>query len=230
MANDLPPGSGPAGLHHLPRERPPLGSDPSPGATPTRLLLVDDHPMVRDGLRARLSDVPGFAVVAEAGDAAGALAAVQQQRPDLVVMDVALRGDSGIQLTRQLLTLQPALRVLVLSMYDNPGYISEAQRAGARAYVLKDSPAEAIIDALRTVAAGGQVWPSPPAGGDGPHLTPREREVLGLLAEGLSSRQIGERLGMGARTVETHRTHLRRKLNLDCPAALLRYAIGGGWR
>jgi DNA-binding NarL/FixJ family response regulator len=196
----------------------------------TRLLLVDDHPMVRDGLRARLADVAGFVVVAEAGDAASALAAAQNHRPDLVVMDVALRGDSGIELTRALIAEHPGLRVLVLSMYDNPGYVSEAQRAGACAYVLKDSPAEAIIDALRTVAAGAEVWPAAPAPGEGPHLTPREREVLGLLAYGLSSRQIGERLGMGVRTVETHRTHLRRKLSLDSPAALLRYAMEGSWR
>lgn len=196
----------------------------------TRLLLVDDHPMVRDGLRARLADVAGFAVVAEAGDAQTALAAARSHRPDLVVMDVALRADSGIELTRALIAEHPGLRVLVLSMYDNPGYVSEAQRAGASAYVLKDSPAEAIIEALRRVAAGEQVWPASQAAGDGPHLTPREREVLGLLAEGLSSRQIGERLGMGVRTVETHRTHLRRKLGLDSAAALLRYALEGQWR
>jgi two-component system, NarL family, nitrate/nitrite response regulator NarL len=145
-------------------------------------------------------------------------------------MDVALRADSGIELTRALIAEHPGLRVLVLSMYDNPGYVSEAQRAGARAYVLKDSPAEAIIEALRRVAAGEQVWPASPSSGDGPHLTPREREVLGLLAEGLSSKQIGERLGMGVRTVETHRTHLRRKLGLDSAAALLRYALEGPWR
>lgn len=194
-----------------------------------RLLLVDDHPMVRDGLRARLDAVPGFRVVAEAGDAAGALAALAQD-PELVVMDVALRGDNGLQLTRELLALRPGLRVLVLSMYDNPGYVREARLAGARAYVLKDSPAETIIAALRTVAAGGELWPQPASATEGPHLTPREREVLGLLAEGLSSQQISERLGMGARTVETHRTHLRRKLNLDSPAALLRFAMEGSWR
>jgi two-component system, NarL family, nitrate/nitrite response regulator NarL len=192
-----------------------------------KLLLVDDHPMVREGLRARLAAVPGFEVVAEAGDAVGALAALSLQ-PELVVMDVALREGNGLQLTRQLLALQPGLRVLVLSMYDNPGYVREAKLAGARAYVLKDSAAETIIDALRQVAAGGEVWP--PSTSGGPHLTPREREVLGLLAEGLSSQLIGERLGMGVRTVETHRTHLRRKLRLDSPAALLRYAMEGAWR
>lgn len=201
---------------------------------PLRLILVDDHPMVRDGLRARLEAVPGLQVVGECDHAEEALQMAEALQPDLVIMDIGLRGDNGLEATRRLRAHQPGLRVLILSMYDNPGYISEAQRAGARGYVLKDSPAEAIIDALHTVAAGGQVWPQAGPGGQpppsGPHLTPREREVLGLLAEGLSSRQIGERLGMGARTVETHRTHLRRKLNLDSPAALLRYAIAGHWR
>jgi two-component system, NarL family, nitrate/nitrite response regulator NarL len=195
-----------------------------------RLLLVDDHPMVREGLRARLASVPGFAVVAEAGDAGEALEALSLQTVDLAVMDVSLRGASGIALTRELLARQPDLRVLVLSMFDNPGYVAEAQRARACGYVLKDSPAEAIVAALRAVAAGQTVWPSSTGDEDGPHLTPREREVLGLVAEGLTSAQIGERLGMGARTVETHRLHLRRKLQLDSPAALLRYAMEGGWR
>lgn len=195
-----------------------------------KLLLVDDHPMVRDGLRARLERVPGFQVVAEAEDEASARAALAGETVDLVVMDVALRQGNGLQLTRQLLAQQPGLRVLVLSMYDNPGYVREAQRAGAHGYVLKDAPAEHIIDALRQIAAGASVWPQPALAGEGPHLTPREREVLGLLAEGLSSGQIGERLGMGVRTVETHRTHLRRKLQLDSPAALLRYAMEGRWR
>lgn len=195
-----------------------------------KLLLIDDHPMVRDGLRARLTGVPGLVVVAEAADGDTAFQAMREHRPDLAIMDVALRGESGLDLTRRLLAQYPALRVLVLSMYDNPGYVGEAQRAGARAYLLKDNPADAIVAALHTVAAGGEVWPAPPAPGGGPHLTPREREVLGLLAEGLSSRQIGERLGMGVRTVETHRTHLRRKLCLDSPAALLRFALEGSWR
>jgi two-component system, NarL family, nitrate/nitrite response regulator NarL len=195
-----------------------------------RLLLVDDHPMVRDGLRARLSSVPGLQVVDEADDEASAVLALERSRPDLVVMDVSLRNANGIDVTRRLLQLQPGLRVMVLSMYDNPGYVSEAQRAGASAYLLKDSPAERIIEALQTVAAGGEVWPDTTDGEEGPHLTPREREVLGLVADGLSCKQISERLGMGVRTVETHRTHLRRKLKLESPAALVRFALEGQWR
>ncbi len=195
-----------------------------------RLLLVDDHPMVRDGLRARLASVSDLEVVAEADDEDSAVQALEQHRPDLVVMDVALRQANGIEVTRRLRQLQPLVRVLVLSMYDNPGYVSEAQRAGASAYLLKDSPAERIIEALQTVAAGGEVWPSGTDSDEGPHLTPREREVLGLVADGLSCKQISERLGMGVRTVETHRTHLRRKLKLESPAALVRFALEGQWR
>jgi DNA-binding NarL/FixJ family response regulator len=195
-----------------------------------RLILVDDHPMVRDGLRARLATVAGLQVVGEADDEESTLGVVERTQPDLVVMDVALRHSNGLELTRRLKQAQPNLRVLVLSMYDNPGYVSEAQRAGASAYLLKDSPAERIIEALRTVAAGGQVWPSSSDADEGPHLTQREREVLGLVAEGLSCKQISERLGMGVRTVETHRTHLRRKLKLESPAALVRFAVEGQWR
>lgn len=192
-----------------------------------RLMLVDDHPLVRDGLRVRLEAVPGFEVVAEADSADAALAAARRAAPDLVLMDVGMKGVNGIEATRRLCAALPALRVLILSMHDNPEYVREAIDAGARGYLLKDRPAEEIVDAIRSVMAGqpflaAGVGAPPTAGAV---LTPREREVLALIAEGLSSREIGERLAMGVRTVETHRTNLRRKLNLGSPAALVRYAI-----
>jgi two-component system, NarL family, nitrate/nitrite response regulator NarL len=201
---------------------------------PIRLLLVDDHPLVRDGLRARLAAVPGFAVVGEADQPDAAIRATQQLRPDLVLMDVGLKaGLSGIDTTRALRVLPQAPRVLRLTMHNNPRYVREALAAGASGYLLKDSPAEEVVQAIRTVAAGGQHLAvdlaealdtsSGPRGRE--HLTPREREVLGLIAEGLTSKLIGERLGMGVRTVETHRLALRRKLGCNSPAALLRYAI-----
>lgn len=195
------------------------------------LMLVDDHPLVRDGLRVRLESVPGFNVVAEAGSADEALAAAQARPPDLVLMDIGMKGVNGIEATRRLIAALPKLRVLVLSMYDNAEYVREALAAGACGYLLKDSPAEEIVEAIRAVMAGATHLSSALADavsraerGDG-LLTPREREVLALIAEGLSSKDIGERLAMGVRTVETHRTSLRRKLDLTSPAALVRYAV-----
>jgi DNA-binding NarL/FixJ family response regulator len=197
-----------------------------------RLMLVDDHPLVRDGLRARLETVPGMAVVAEADGADAALRAAAEHSPDLVLMDIGLRGASGIDTTRALRTRHPHVRVLVLSMHDGAEVVRDALAAGAAGYVLKDSPAEEIVQAIHAVMAGqphlspGLVAAPPtarPRRDDA--LTPREREVLALIAEGLSSRDIGQRLQMGVRTVETHRTSLRRKLDLGSAAALVRYAV-----
>lgn len=197
-----------------------------------RLMLVDDHPLVRDGLRARLEVVTGLQVVAEADSADAALTAAARTTPDLVLMDIGLRGANGIEATRRLRALLPALRVVMLTMHDNTEYVREALRAGAVGYVQKDSPAEEIVDAIRAVMAGGQYFSAGIAAalqragaGDDDTLTPREREVLALIAQGLSSKDIGERLAMGVRTVETHRTNLRRKLDLTSPAALVRYAV-----
>ncbi len=197
-----------------------------------RLMLVDDHPLVRDGLRARLEVVTGLQVVAEADSADAALTAAARTTPDLVLMDIGLRGANGIEATRRLRALLPALRVVMLTMHDNTEYVREALRAGAVGYVQKDSPAEEIVDAIRAVMAGGQYLSAGIAAalqragaGDDDTLTPREREVLALIAQGLSSKDIGERLAMGVRTVETHRTNLRRKLDLTSPAALVRYAV-----
>jgi len=203
-------------------------------AAPIRLMLVDDHPLVRDGLRARLEAVPGLQVVAEADSADAAIDIAPRAAPDLVLMDIGLRGANGIEATRRLRALLPALRVVVLSMHDNAEYVREALRAGAGGYVLKDSPAEEIVEAIHAVMAGGQYLSASiaaasqrPSGDE--VLTPREREVLALIAEGLSSRGIGERLAMGVRTVETHRTNLRRKLDLPSAAALVRYAVERRW-
>jgi DNA-binding NarL/FixJ family response regulator len=200
-----------------------------------RLMLVDDHPLVRDGLRARLEAVPGLAVVAEADGADAALRAAAEHSPDLVLMDIGLRGASGIDTTRTLRAQHPRVRVLVLSMHNGAEVVRDALAAGAAGYVLKDSPAEEIVQAIHAVMAGqphlspGLVAAPPsarPRRDDA--LTPREREVLALIAEGLSSRDIGQRLSMGVRTVETHRTRLRRKLDLGSAAALVRYAVE--WR
>ncbi len=193
-----------------------------------RILLVDDHPLVREGLRARLGVVPGLRVVGEAGDAAAALEAVERERPDLVLMDVGMKQTSGIALTAQLLCLHPGLRVLMLSMYDSPETVGRALAAGASGYVLKEAPAEEIVQAIAAVAAGGRFIGSGLVEAAMPEhtpLSPREGEILDCLADGLPSKQIATRLGMSVRTVETHRHNIRRKLRLAGQAELIRYAV-----
>ncbi len=208
--------------------------------TPVRLMLVDDHPLVRDGLRARLGTVPGFSVVAEAGSAEEALSVAAAARPDLVLMDISMRGANGIDATRRLRAAQPHVRVLMLSMLDTPEAMRSALAAGACGYLLKDCPADEIVDAIRAAMQGQTLTPhglmpsgdsaeaiTPPTNAV---LTPRERDVLALIAEGLSSRDIGERLSMGVRTVETHRMHLRRKLGAPSAAALVLIAAERRWQ
>ena len=203
---------------------------PTPTA-PIRLLLVDDHPLVRDGLRARLEAVPGFEVAGEAGNAAEAQAQVDALKPQLVLMDVGMKDVNGIDLTAQLLAREPALQVLMLSMYDNPEYVQRALLAGARGYVLKDSPASEIIAAIEAVAGGG-TFLSPAVSkrlfrnqAPRPVLSLCEGEILSALARGLSSKLIAREMDVSVRTVEAHRQSIKRKLSLDGQAELIKYAV-----
>ena len=203
----------------------------SPAAATIRLLLVDDHPLVRDGLRARLEVVAGFEVVGEAGNAVEARERMAALRPSLVLMDVGMKDVNGIELTAMLLEVDPTLQVLMLSMYDNPEYVQRAMQAGARGYVLKDSPATEIIAAIEAVAAGG-TFLSPAVSkrlfrnqAPRPLLSPRESEILSALARGLSSKQIAREMDVSVRTVETHRQSIKRKLALDGQAELIKYAV-----
>ena len=197
----------------------------------TRVLLVDDHPLVREGLRARLGTVAGIEVAGEAADAAEAFAQVEALRPDLVLMDVGMKQTNGIELTARLRERHPALRVLMLSMYDNPEYVHRALAAGASGYVLKEAPSDEIVAAIAAVTAGetflgsGLAARTPRGAGDRPLLSLRESELLRCLAAGQSSKQIAEALGMSVRTVETHRQNIRRKLNLGGQAELIKYAV-----
>jgi DNA-binding NarL/FixJ family response regulator len=197
----------------------------------TRLLIVDDHPLVRDGLRARLSSLPSLEVVGEAGNAAEAMAQLAHAKPDLVLMDVGMKDVNGIALTQRLLAEQPGLLVLMLSMYDNPEYVNRAMQAGARGYVLKDAPASDIVDAIAAVTAGG-TFLSPAVSGrlfrsqtPRPVMSLRESEILACLARGRSSKQIAQELDLSVRTVESHRQNIKRKLNLDGQAELIKYAV-----
>lgn len=199
-----------------------------------RLILVDDHPLVRDGLRARLEAVRNLEVVGEAGNAQEALALAANAEPQLVLMDVGMNGMSGIALAGMFHERYPAIRVLMLSMHDNLEYVTQAVRAGASGYVLKDSPSTEIIQAIGAVLEGKQFF----SAGLGARLiqasamqspverlTPRERDILDALAEGLSSKQIAQRNDLSVRTVETHRLNLKRKLDIEGQAELIKFAV-----
>ena len=201
----------------------------------TKVLLVDDHPLVREGLKARLSAAPGIEVVGEAGNAAEAFAIVEQTRPDLVLMDVGMKDINGIELTAELLRRHSDLWVLMLSMYDNPEYVHRALQAGARGYVLKDAPSQEILTAIEAISAG-RTFLSPSISGrmsraqtPRPLLSARECEILACLAKGYASKQVAKELGVSTRTVETHRQNIKRRLNLESQGELIKYAVERGW-
>ena len=200
---------------------------------PIRLLLVDDHPLVREGLRLRMDSVADIEVVGEAGSADEALRQVAACRPNVVLTDIGMRETNGIELTAQLLARDPALIVLMLSMYDSAEYAQRALAAGARGYVLKDSPSTEIITAIRSVHGGG-TYLSPalanklfraPTPTPRTQLSEREQEILVLLGQGLSSKHIARALDIGVRTVESHRQNIRRKLDLAGQGELIKYAV-----
>jgi len=204
-------------------------------AAQIRILLVDDHPMVREGLRSRLSSVAHLLVVGEAGEPQEALACLSSCTPTVVLMDVGLKAtgaiQNGIELTQAMLAREPGLRVLMFSMYDNPEYVQRALQAGARGYVLKDAPASEIVAAIDAVAAGGTFLSEALSKRlfrnqqPRPMLSPRESEILSALARGESSKQIAKALDLSVRTVETHRQSIKRKLGLEGQAELIKYAV-----
>jgi DNA-binding NarL/FixJ family response regulator len=198
-------------------------------------VIVDDHPLVREGLRARLAVVPYLHIVGEATSGAEALELAAAAEPDLMLVDVGMREMNGIQLAGTLRERHPSIKVLMLSMYDNKEYVLSAIRAGARGYVLKESPIAEIVAAIDAVCAGGSYFTAQLASmavlgsSIGPHLTTREHEVLLLLAHGRSNKLVARQLGISVRTVETHRLSLRRKLGVDSASELLKIAVTNGW-
>jgi DNA-binding NarL/FixJ family response regulator len=183
-----------------------------------RLVIVDDHPLVREGLRARLSTVPAFEVIAEADDAEAALELLASVAPDIVLMDIGMKSVNGIALTRIIVERYPEIAVLILSMYDNPAYVTQAMQAGARGYVLKDAPSSQIISPSVANCLFG-----PKSAEQG--LSVREKEILGCLARGLSSKHIAKQLAISVRTVESHRHSIKRKLNIEGQAELIKFAV-----
>jgi len=208
-------------------------------ALKSKVMLVDDHAMLRHGMAMLINLEPDMEVVAEAGDGDEALAALKLDNcPDIVLMDVSLKTLSGFEVIKSIHHLIPALPVLVVSMHDEAAYAERALRAGARGYVMKQEPGEALVTAIREVLAGN-VYLSKPmharllnrvaTGSAEPEslinsLTPAEFEVLHLIGSGHSSQEIAKLLSRSIKTIETHRFNIRSKLNLKDGADLIRYA------
>ncbi|WP_223471932.1 MULTISPECIES: response regulator [unclassified Pseudomonas] len=199
-----------------------------------RVALVDDHSLVRDGIKALLSVMPRLDVVGEAENGAQAIEMVGRSQPDLLLMDISLKDMNGLELTRLLGKQYPSLKILILSMYDNYEYVSESVRSGASGYVLKNAPSREIIAAIEAIISGGTFYSAEIAQrlatdpNTDSELTPRESQVLAKMVQGLNNKEMARELDISVRTVETHRLSIRRKLNIDKPAALVKYAIDHG--
>ena len=198
-------------------------------APPIRVLVADDHAVVREGIRGVLGGEPGFLVVAEAATAADTIALAAAHQPDVVVLDITMPGGSGLGAVAGIAQAAPGAAVLMLSMHDNPEYVRESERAGAQGYLRKDSAAAELRQAVRAVHRGERYFTAPaeplePAGALAA-LTPRERDVLRGIARGRTNKEIAAELGIGSRTVETHRESLMRKLGIRTVAGLTRLAL-----
>src|SRR5581483_1771421 len=205
-----------------------------------RVLIVDDHAVVRSGLHLLLEAADGIEVVGEAGDVRTAVFETRDKKPDVVLMDVVMPGESGIEGVPKVLKEAPDARVLVLSMQDDPRYVREAFGAGASGYVLKEAADAEVVAAVHEVAGGGRyVHPAlgarlaaaeaeAKARDDADPLSDREREVMRLLALGHTNQEIAKMLYISVRTAETHRAHIMQKLRLSTRAELVRHAIEQG--
>lgn len=207
---------------------------------PLRIVLVDDHQVVREGLHSLLASEEDFEIVGEAASGMEAIRIVEELKPQVVVLDLMMRDMNGIEVTRQLTKHCPGTKIVILSMHANETYVVEALNAGAHGYVLKESSAADLAQAVRT-AAQARRYLSPPlseraievymhmtdesAFDSYDTLTPREREVLHMAAQGFTNAQIAAHLFIGQRTVETHRNNLMRKLGLRTQTDLIRYAL-----
>ncbi|MER5879492.1 MULTISPECIES: response regulator transcription factor [unclassified Streptomyces] len=215
----------------------------TPDASVIRILLADDHALVRRGVRLILDQEPDLTVVAEAGDGAEAIALARANDVDLVVLDIAMPRMTGLQAARELVALKPGLRVLMLTMHDNEQYFFQALKAGASGYVLKSVADRDLVDACRAalrdepflypgaVTALVRTYLDRLRDGEEPPdqvLTPREEEVLKLVAEGHSSKEIAEMLFISIKTVHRHRANMLHKLGLRDRLELTRYAIRSG--
>jgi two-component system response regulator NreC len=205
-----------------------------------RVLVVDDHAVVRSGLRLLIDAEQDMETVGEAGNVRDAIFEARTSKPDLILMDVVMPGESGLEGVPKLLHEHPDVKVLILSMQDDPSYLREAFAVGASGYVLKEAADTEVVTAIREVAAGGR-YVHPELGArliaaeaeaareaEEDPLSDREREVLRLLALGYTNQEIAKQLFISVRTAETHRAHVMQKLRLESRAELVRYAIAHG--
>jgi DNA-binding NarL/FixJ family response regulator len=211
-----------------------------------RVLLADDHDLVRAGIRALLHNIAGVEVVAEAGEGYEALRLIAEHRPDVVLLDIAMPGLNGLETTARISKDFPGVRIIILSMHSGEEYVLQALRAGASGYVLKGARAPELELAVLAVARGEtylsptaskhvvdqivqQTPPSPAESGDAERrLTPRQREILQLIATGHTTKEIANQLEISVKTVEMHRTQLMDRLDIHDVAGLVRYAIRSG--
>ena len=212
--------------------------------TPIRILLADDHAVVRDGLRALLEKQPDMSVVAEANDGRDSIRLAEEQAPDVVIMDIAMPNLNGIEATRRILAANPRTAVVMLSMHQDESYVLRSLKAGAKGYLLKDSLRSDVIDAVRAVFQGRSFLTRKVSrmlqedymrqlenrGLDDSYdlLTDREREILQMVAEGKSNKEVAGVLNISPTTVETHRSHILQKLGLHSVPELILYAVRKG--
>ena len=206
-----------------------------------RVLLADDHALVRAGMRSLLRDIEGVVVVGEAADGGQALALAERERPDVVLLDIAMKGMNGLVAAARFRELHPGIKVIILSMHASEEYVLQALRAGAAAYLIKDSATAELELALRSVMRG-ETYLSPAisrqvvegyvkrvgAGAAEDPLTPRQRDVLKRIAEGRSTKEIAFDLGLSVKTIETHRAQIMERLGIRDVAGLVRYALRTG--
>jgi two-component system, NarL family, response regulator NreC len=209
-----------------------------------RILLADDHTVVRDGLRALVEKQPDMAVIGEAADGRDTIRMAEEQSPDVIIMDIAMPNMNGIEATRRILASNPRAAVLILSMHQDESYVLRSLKAGARGYLLKDSVRSDVIEAIRAVVQGRSfltrkvsrilqedyVREMERRGLEDSYdlLTDREREILQLVAEGRTNKEVASMLNISLTTVETHRTHILQKLNLHSIPELILYAVRKG--
>ncbi len=206
-----------------------------------RILLVDDHALVRAGMRALLSSFPDFEVVGECENGAAAVELAAKLHPNVILMDIAMHGLNGLDATARIRNQSPEVRVIILSMHANEEYVFQALRSGASGYLLKDSATSELEFAVRAVARG-ETYLSPPISkavvdgyvqrmiSDQPLdlLTPRQREILQLVAEGGSTKEIAHRLGLSVKTIEAHRAQIMERLGIHDIPGLVRFAVRAG--